>query len=66
MSYYRPVFKDDNLNEIASADYIATEYVYNRQSLNDLTHGFPVLVNPKVSKMLQIICCLNCSHNSRF
>ena len=53
MSYYRPVFKDDNLNEIASADYIATEYVYNRQSLNDLTHGFPVLVNPKVSKMLQ-------------
>jgi len=47
MSYYRPVFKDDNLNEIASADYIATEYVYNRQSLNDLTHGFPVLVNPK-------------------
>ena len=55
MSYYRPVFKDDNLNEIASADYIATEYVYNRQSLNDLTHGFPVLVNPKVSKMLQTI-----------
>jgi len=47
MSYYRPVFKEDNLNEITSPDYIATEYVFNRQSLNDLTHGYPVFVNSK-------------------
>jgi len=47
MSYYRPVFKEDNFNEITSADYIGQEYVYNRQSLNDLSHGFPVIVNAK-------------------
>ena len=52
MSYYRPVFKEDTLNEITSPDYIATEYVFNRQSLNDLTHGYPVFVNSKVRENL--------------
>jgi len=65
MSYYRPVFKEDNFNEITSADYIATEYVYNRQSLNDLTHGFPVIVNAKTVDTPRSTPTSSSSHTKR-